>query len=73
MKLECEFVCIDGNVAKKNVVGFCRYHNGYLTYAQTKVHRCKEKNCKKFEKLGCFLQDKCYEAELGVYIKKITE
>ena len=72
MKLEYEFECIDGNIAKKNVVGYCRYHKGYLTYAQTKVHRCHERKCKKFETLGDHLQFLYYENELGAYIKKIT-
>ena len=72
MKIECEFVCVDGNVAKKNVVGFCKFHKGYLTYAQTKVHRCKEKNCKRFENVGDNLQCMFHEKELGVYIKKVT-
>lgn len=73
MKIECEFVCIDGNVAKKNVVGFCKFHKGYLTHPQALVHKCYEKKCNKFVKLFDHVEE-IYEASgYGIYAIKITK
>ena len=51
MKLECSFTCIDGNVAKRNVVAYCNHHCGFLTKSLRQTHRCLERNCKKYVKV----------------------
>ena len=43
---EWEYRCIDGNWTKRPAA-YCTYHHGVLTEALMKVHKCKERECKR--------------------------
>jgi hypothetical protein len=67
-----EFRCIDGNIAKYNVVGYCRAKGAFLTHGLAVTHKCHERECPNFIELEeRFRQFDKYGRDC-VYIEKIT-
>lgn len=71
MKAELEFICIDGNLAKRNVVAYCAFKKGHLTKAIAKTHRCVERKCKCYIPIVSFLQKSANKLGTGVYVVEI--
>lgn len=71
MKLDCKFTCIDGNVAKRNVVGYCYHHYGFLTKSLRDTHRCLERKCKKYVKVNKAVDNMFEEAGIEIYVEGV--
>ena len=71
MKAELEFVCIDGNVAKRNVAGYCMSKKGFLTKGLSNTHRCVERKCEQYIPILSFLQELLTEIEPGIFVSEI--
>ena len=70
MKIEIDFDLIDGNVSD-HVVGYCNHYKGFITYNQSVVHNCINKNCSRFLTI-----EKCFNIinkkfDNSIFIKKI--
>ncbi len=57
---------IDGNLSSQKVVGYCRYHRGYLTVKQIRVHKCLTRQCVRLRKIPCEFWDKRAERKKKV-------
>ena len=43
-----EYRLIDNNWTR-HPVAYCRWYHGYLTEGLIKTHKCREKNCRRFQ------------------------
>lgn len=42
-----EYRVIDDNYTNRNPVGYCKYYRGHLTSKLVKLHKCKERGCRR--------------------------